>query len=396
MTHMQSPNTVRLHHIDLLRGLIILFMILDHAMVYCADYFVSDPMDVPGTEPRVFLSRLLSHFCAPLFVFLAGLSAALTESRHANAKDFAKGLILRGCVLILLEFTLVSWSWSFNPLFPMLYAQVIWAIGWGFIILGLLRLANVKLVFIIGLAIVFGHNLLDGIRFQENTFMHYLWSALHQKNVLLLPFDFKVRTTYPFLPVAGLMCLAYMVGRYYVSQQFSKKAEKQGLWLGVGLLAGYFVLRGFNLYGDAGQFVVQDTFTLTAMSLLNPTKYPLSLQFMLLTVGTGLILLWLFARRPPTFSANFLQILGKTSMFSYLAHLYLLHLISWLLIPVLGYSFSDMTYGSTLIGLPEGFGLSYGATWLLAAVTALLTVVLAKLYIPWRKANKGNLIARYI
>jgi len=129
---MQQAIT-RLHHIDLLRGLIIIFMILDHAMVYCIDYAVSDPIAVPGTEPKIFFSRFISHFCAPLFVFLAGLSAALTENRFQNHREFAISLIKRGGVLILLEFTIISWSWSFNPLFPMLYAQVIWAIGWGFI-----------------------------------------------------------------------------------------------------------------------------------------------------------------------------------------------------------------------------------------------------------------------
>ena len=386
----------RLPHIDLLRGLIITFMVLDHAMVYCVDYFVNDPMDVPGTEPAIFLSRFISHFCAPLFVFLAGMSAAMTEHRYAHSRDFSQHLILRGLVLILLEFTLVSWSWSFNPFFPMLYAQVIWAIGWGFIFLGILRLVDVRLVLVTGLVIVCAHNLLDGIRFQDDTFMHYLWSVLHQKNVLALPFDFRVRTTYPILPIVGLMCLAYMAGRYYVSQQFSKKTERQALWLGVTCLLSYGLLRGINLYGDAGEFAVQDSLVLTAMSFFNPTKYPLSLQFMLLTVGTGLILLSLLARRKPDFSINFLQVLGKTSMFSYIVHMYLLHLLSWLLIPVLGYHYSEMTYGSTLIGLPDGFGLSYGATYILAAVVVLLTTVFAKIYLPWKRTHKNNLIAQYI
>ncbi len=391
-----QKNTLRLHHIDLLRGLIIVFMILDHAMVYCRDYWVNDPMDIPGTEPAIFLSRLMSHFCAPLFVFLAGLSAALTENKHVSSRAFAVNLIKRGFVLILLEFTIISWSWSFNPLFPMLYAQVIWAIGWGFIFLGLLRLLDIRVVFTIGLIIVFGHNLFDDIRFQDNTWMHYLWSVLHQKNVLALPFDFSVRTTYPVLPIMGLMCLGYMAGRYYVSQNFSREVVRQALGVGIVCLLCYAALRGFNIYGDSGQFTVQDSALLTLMSFFNPTKYPLSLQFMLLTVGTGLILLFSFKHLKPTFSENFLQVLGKTSMFSYIAHLYLLHLISWLLIPVLGYQFADMTYGKTLIGLPDGFGLSYGATYIFAAVVVLLTVMLAKGYIPWKYANKNNLIARYI
>lgn len=163
----------------------------------------------------------------------------------------------------------------------------------------------------------------------------------------------------------------------------------------LGLLT-YSVFRGFNLYGDAGQFALQDSAILTLMSFLNPTKYPLSLQFMLLTVGTGLILLFLFKKLRSNFSENFLQVLGKTSMFSYITHLYLLHIISWLLIPVLGFQLSDMTYGETLIGLPQGFGLSYGATYILATTVVLLTTLLAKQYIPWKYANKHNLIARYI
>ncbi len=391
-----SKNTVRLHHIDLLRGLIIIFMILDHAMVYCRDYLVNDPMDVPGTEPMIFLSRFISHFCAPLFIFLAGLSAALTENRFDNSREFSTSLIQRGIVLILLEFTVISWSWSFNPLFPMLYAQVIWAIGWGFVFLGILRRLDLRLVFIAGALIVLGHNLVDGLHFQDNIWMHNLWSVLHQKNILELPFDFKVRTTYPILPIIGLMCLAFMAGRYYISQEFSKKIEKQALGTGIACLLCYAVLRNFNLYGDSGRFVIQESTVFTLMSFFNPTKYPISLQFMLLTVGTGLTLLFFLKRLTPTFSESFLQVLGKTSMFSYIVHLYLLHLVSWLLIPVLGFKFSDMTYGKTLIGLPEGFGLSYSSTYIFATVIVLLTVLLAQLYIPWKNANKNNLIARYI
>ena len=393
-------NTVRLHHIDLLRGLIIILMILDHAMVYCIDYFVTDPMDIHTTQPKIFLSRFISHFCAPLFVFLAGVSAAFTENRFANRRDFALSIILRGFVLILLEFTIISWSWSFNPLFPMLYAQVIWAIAWGFIALGLLNLIGLKSVFIVGLAIVLGHNLLDGIRFQDDTWMHYLWSVIHQKNVLTLLWDFKVRTTYPVLPIIGLMSLAYIAGRYYISQQFSPisktQTETKILLLGIMCLLSYGLLRGFNFYGDPGQFAIQDTLMLTLMSFFNPTKYPLSLQFMLLTVGTGLILLFFLQRLKPTFSENFLQVLGKTSMFSYIIHLYLLHIISWLLIPMLGFRYSDMTYGKTLIGLPEEFGLSYSATYLFTAVVVLLTTLLAKKYIRWQHANKNHIISRYI
>jgi uncharacterized membrane protein len=386
----------RLHHIDLLRGLIIIFMILDHAMVYCIEYAVNDPMDIPGTEPKIFLSRFVSHFCAPLFIFLAGLSAAMTESRFQTSRAFSISLIKRGLVLILLEFTIISWSWSFNPLFPMLYAQVIWAIGWGFIFLGLLRLININLLLFVSIVIVFGHNLLDNICFQENTWMHYLWSVIHQKNVLSLPFDFKVRTTYPILSIIGLMGLAYAAGRHYIIQGFSKDIEKKALWVGLLCLASYLILRGFNLYGDPGKFTIHTDNLLTLMSLLNPTKYPLSLQFMLLTIGIGLILLFCFRQTHSKFSKNFLQVLGKTSMFSYILHLYLLHAISWLLIPVMGFNYSDMTYGKTLIGLPQGFGLSYSQTYWLAFVVVILTNLLARKYIHWKVENKSHLIAKYI
>ncbi len=400
------PDKPRLAHIDILRGLIIVFMILDHAMVYCVDYFVNDPMDVPGTKPKVFISRFISHFCAPLFVFLAGFSAALTEQYFDDRQDFArqdfarqdfaKGLIIRGAVLILFEFTIVSWSWSFNPLYPMLYAQVIWAIGWGFIGLGVFHLCGLQWVFVAGVLIVFGHNLLDGISFESGTAMHYLWSILHQKNVLILPFEFRVRTTYPVLPIIGLMCLAYLMGRYYVAHNFSKQAAQWGLYIGIACLLAYGLLRGFNLYGDTGLFVVHDSLTLTLMSFFNPTKYPLSLQFMLLTVGSGLIALFYFKQLRAGFSAGFLQMLGRTSMFSYIAHLYILHLMSWLLIPFMGFAISDMTYGETLIGLPAGFGLSYSMTYLFAATAMILTLILAKLYLPWKLSNKHNFIARYI
>jgi len=243
---------------------------------------------------------------------------------------------------------------------------------------------------------VFGHNLFDGIRFADGTWQHYLWSALHQKNVLALPFDLKVRTTYPFLPIAGLMCLAYIAGRYYVKQGFSKKTEKRALLVGVLCLAVYAILRGFNLYGDTSEFSVHDTALHTVMDFLNPTKYPLSLQFMLITVGCGLIALYFLKKLPADFSQDFLQLLGKTSMFSYIAHLYLLHLFSWLLIPILGYRFGDMTYGETLIGLPEGYGFTFEATLAFAVVVLIVNTLLAKWYIDWKSNNKHTLVAKYI
>ena len=169
-------------------------------------------------------------------------------------KPFSQSLIIRGLVLILFEFTIVSWSWSFNPLYPMLYAQVIWAIGWGFVILGLLRFLGIYAIFVAGLLLVFGHNLFDGTSFEPNTFAHTAWSIAHQKNVLDLPFDFQIRTTYPVAPIVGLMALAYCAGVYYKAQQYSKKVMNHALLLGVTCLALYGILRGFNLYGDMSQF----------------------------------------------------------------------------------------------------------------------------------------------
>ncbi|WP_193048829.1 DUF1624 domain-containing protein [Pseudoalteromonas undina] len=386
----------RLYHIDLLRGLIIIFMVIDHGMYYCLNYSVTDPMTIPGTDALTFFTRFISHFCAPLFVFLAGLSAAITEHKYTSTQAFSKSLIIRGLVLILFEFTIVSWSWSFNPLFPMLYAQVIWAIGWGFIILGLLRLIGLYAIFAMGLILVFGHNLFDAVNFEPNTIANTIWSVLHQKNVLELPFNFKIRTTYPVAPIVGLMALAYCAGVYYKAKQYSNRVMDYGLILGVSCLVLYTLLRGFNLYGDASIFTISDSYLLTIMSFLNPTKYPLSLQFMLLTVGIGLIMLKLLSKLKSDFSPKFLQVLGKTSMFSYLAHLYLLHAISWLLIPVLGFSFSDMTYGETLVGLPIGYGMSYVATLLFIAVVIGLAAVLANYYLVWKQKNKHSLIAKYI
>ncbi|MFL3649609.1 MAG: DUF1624 domain-containing protein [Pseudoalteromonas sp.] len=386
----------RLHHIDLLRGIIIIFMVIDHGMYYCLNYSVTDPMTIPGTDPLTFFTRFVSHFCAPLFVFLAGLSAAITEHKYASTKAFSQNLIVRGLVLILFEFTIVSWSWSFNPLFPMLYAQVIWAIGWGFVMLGLLRLVGLHAVFIAGLLLVFGHNMFDGVSFEPNTLANTLWSIAHQKNVLELPFDFKIRTTYPVAPIIGLMALAYCAGVYYKAKEYSTKTINHAALLGISCLALYAVLRGFNLYGDASIFTVHSNTVDTVMSLLNPTKYPLSLQFMLLTVGLGLIALKLLSHFKVDFSHGFLQVLGKTSMFSYLVHLYLLHAIAWLLIPFLGLNFSDMTYGETLVGLPPGYGMNYIATLTFIAVVIGLTTLLAKRYITWKRNNKRSLIAKYI
>jgi len=357
----------RINSIDMLRGLVMLIMLLDHVRERVLLHLqVSDPMDISQTEPGLFFSRLLAHWCAPVFVFLSGVSAYLYQQKGRPLTPF---LVKRGLVLILLELTLVNFAWlgSYNTL----YLQVIWVFGLCMLLLALLHHLPRPVLLVIGLLLVGGHNLLTPIQFSPGESGYWLWTILHDRGFLLAPGEaaIAVKISYPLLPWVGVIVLGYLAGSWF---QLTAQVRQQ--WLlhsGLMALAVLVLLRGLNLYGETLNWQVQPRALLTLMDVLNFTKYPPSLDFLLLTLGLMCLALRALERAATANpAARWQQVLadfGAAPMFFYLLHLYALLLLYSLLLWVFGANQGQL------------FGVSHiGWVWLIAVLLALL------LYVPTR------------
>ena len=351
------PAQRRILSIDALRGLVMVFMLADHVReTFLLHLQVTDPMDVDSTQPALFVSRLIAHLCAPVFIFLTGLSAYLYASRQAHEKGAATSfLVKRGLFLIALELTVINFAWTatFPP--TVIYLQVIWAIGLSMLALAFLARLPRGVLIALGLLIVAGHNLLDPLHFAAGHPLHAPWAVLHDRGWIDIGDTLRLRTSYPVLPWIGIICLGYTCGPWFASGFASQLRQRYLLGWGSALLAGFALLRTLNWYGDRPWSAAASVGE-TALAFFNVTKYPPSLLFAALTLGVGLLLLALLERRLPAVGAK-LAVLGAAPMFFYILHLYVLQLIA-----------RSMT--------SAGFAVRMDAVWPVWALTALLTVLL--------------------
>ncbi|WP_430317990.1 DUF1624 domain-containing protein [Pseudomonas nitroreducens] len=331
-----TKATTRLHSIDALRGLVILFMLLDHVReTFYLHLQVSDPMDVTQTDPALFFSRTLAHLCAPVFVFLTGLSAFLYGERHEGRVAVSAFLLKRGLFLVLLEVTLVNFAWTFQLPSKVIYLQVIWAIGLSMLALSaLVWLPRAALVGL-GLVLVAGHNLLDGVHFAPEHWAHVPWAVLHDRGWIGLGDALRLRTSYPLLPWIGVIGLGYAAGPWFGRSANAARRTRNLLLAAAIALGGFIVLRLNNGYGEK-PWGDGDNGLQLLMSFFNITKYPPSLLFLVLTLGIGLLLLVFFERRGQGALARRLAVFGAAPMFFYLLHLYVLKLLYLVAVAIWG------------------------------------------------------------
>lgn len=357
----------RIAVIDVMRGLIMLIMLFDHVRETIYLHMqVGDPMDVQATAPELFFTRMAAHFCAPVFVFLTGLSAWLYAHPAAGPRNATSFLVKRGVLLIFLELVFVNFAWAGTIPPAVIYLQVIWVIGLAMIILALVHRLPLKLLGAVGLAIVFGHNALTWMSFEPGTFAYYVWTVLLHRGFLIPEGVMKVKVTYPLLPWVGVILLGYVAGPLYAAVMAPERRQHLLRMFGVGCLVLLAVLRGFNIYGENLPWVHGDTAIQTVMSFFNFTKYPPSLDFLLLTLGVAMLGLAYFEKIDNWFTracATF----GGAPMFYYLLHLYLLLGLQHLLVAVFG-----ANHG-------ERFGVD--AVW---PIWVLAVALMPLLYIPCR------------
>ncbi|MBA0217995.1 DUF1624 domain-containing protein [Pectobacterium brasiliense] len=359
---MSRDLSQRLIAIDALRGLVMVLMLLDHVReTFYLHLQLADPIDVTSTEPMLFINRTLAHLCAPVFVFLTGLSAALYHQKVQDRRQTALFLFQRGLILILLELTLINFAWTFQFPPQVIYLQVIWAIGMSMLALSALIWLPVGLVFILGIVIVSGHNLLDSLQASAGSIWSIPWAILHDRGWIDISDTFRMRTSYPVLPWIGVISLGYVAGALYQKEVFPLQRQKVLLTLAGITLALFFVLRSINLYGEK-PWQQGDVITQTLMSYFNITKYPPSLLFLCLTLSIGLCLLAVFERQQQRRWLVILASFGAAPMFFYLLHLYVLKGMYLIAVAIWGKN--------------QGEWFGFSAVWQLWVCTLVLMVVL--------------------
>lgn len=338
-------------------------MLVDHAREF---FFlhrqVSDPMQLGTTAPDLFLTRLVSHLCAPAFVLLTGLAAALYATQPGRRPaEVSAYLVQRGLLLMALEITVINFAWTFELPPQTVYLQVIWAIGLSMLALALLLHLPLQAQVLVGLLIVCGHNLLDSVHFKAGEPGFVIWAMLHDRGWIEVLPGIRARTSYPVLPWIGVMLLGYALGSLY---RHGEDVERRHtlVRMGVVALCMFVLLRVTHGYGDQS-WTYGSNATHTVLAFFNVTKYPPSLHFLLLTLGVSMIGLGAFERIRVW---PWLTLLGRVPLFFYVAHLYALHLFYLLFA-----SFKE----------PSADRLGFEAVWQLWLMAGL---VLLTLYLPCR------------
>jgi uncharacterized membrane protein len=312
----------RLEAVDLLRGTVMIIMALDHVRDFFSNRLHEDPTDMATTSAEIFLTRWITHYCAPTFIFLAGTGAYLSGMRGKSRPELAWFLFTRGLWLALFELTYNRVAWMFN-FDPMHHAPgVFWAIGMSMVVLSCLVFLPTYMVTIFGVVMIASHNLLDGLSAQEVHLPQLLWTVLHQPREAKVVGEITFGTGYFLIPWMGVMAAGYGFGSLLrLDQPVRRKAV---ILLGAALTLGFVLVRYANIYGDPSRWAVQPRVGFTILSFLNCTKYPPSLLYLLMTLGPAIMFLGIFDR-PLGPWVKPVIVFGRVPFFFYLLHIPLIH-----------------------------------------------------------------------
>jgi uncharacterized membrane protein len=386
----------RITSIDLLRGIVMIIMALDHVRDYFhADAFVYDPLDLEKTSVLLFFTRWITHFCAPVFVFLAGASAFLAGHRKTK-KELSVFLLTRGLWLILLELTVINFGWLFNTNLPTFPLVVIWALGISMIALSLLVHLPKKFILIIGIVLVAGHNLLDGIRVPGTSIKSVFWSILHQPGVHTV-YGKNLFVGYPVIPWIGLMALGYCFGQLFTPLFTPEKRKRILIALGVSAILLFIILRLPNIYGDASHWSKQSSPLYSFLSFIRTTKYPPSLLYLLMTIGPALLFL-AFTERPLNRLEKIISVYGRVPFFYYLFHIYIIHLVAMLAAELSTHDWRDMIVSFWVNFDPQlrGYGFDLWLTYVIWILLVIALYPLCKWYDKYKSTHRHNKFLSYL
>ncbi|MHA4807118.1 DUF1624 domain-containing protein [Flavitalea flava] len=386
----QAVKTKRIESIDLLRGIVMIIMALDHVRDYFhGSAYLFDPTDLSQTSPPIFFTRWITHFCAPVFMLLAGVSAFLYGAKRSR-KELSFFLLTRGVWLLLAELFLITLGWSFNPHYPVYILQVIWAFGISMIVLSALIYLDRRLILFIGILLVGAHNLLDQVHVPGTQFSHFLWAALHEQS----PYSFgpvAVFMGYPIIPWIGIIALGYCLGGIYTAGYDPVRRKKNLISLGLGSIALFILLRSGNFYGDHAHWSVQKNGLYSSMSFLNTTKYPPSLLYVLMTLGPSLLFL-AFAEKPLNALTQKITVFGRVPMFFYILHIYFIHLLAIFGATLTDHKWTDMILTGWVTANPQlrGYGFSLAIVYLIWIGVMLVLYPLCRSFDRYKRANQAR------
>ncbi len=390
---LMTPNggaRPRIESVDVVRGVIMVLMALDHARDFFGN-LAQNPTALATTTPGLFFTRWITHFCAPVFFLLTGTGAYLSLARKSRPA-LSRFLLTRGLWLIFLELVVVRClGYQFNFDYRTTLLLVLWALGWSMIVLAALVHLPAAAVTTIGVVMIAGHNLLDGVKLASP-----IWSILHSPGFVLNTPDHVVFAGYPLIPWIGVTAAGYGLGQVYGWE--SERRRGFLLRLGLGLSLAFLLIRGVNVYGDPSRWEPQPTVLFTVLSFLNTTKYPPSLLFLLMTLGPALLFLRAMDRGTPRVLRPAL-VFGKVPLFYFVLHFPLIHLLAVITCLVrygtAHWMFESPDLGSYPYTPPPGWGYSLPVVYLVWAF------VVAAMYLPCRwfaalKQRRGNAWLSYL
>lgn len=389
---MDRQSSRRFESIDILRGLIMIIMALDHSRVFFNwNGYFSDTTNIETTTPLLFFTRWISHLCAPGFVFLAGTGIFLFSAKRGSKKETAVFLITRGLWLILVEITIVNFVWGLDPTFSIIELQVIWAIGISMIALaGFIYLPKFLSVFI-GAALIVTHNMFDSVLMTELKLTDFIWYLLHQPSFFPVSENVSLHTGYPLIPWIGVIVLGYHFGEFY-KKDFPAEKRKQLLYFigGVSILL-FLILRYFNLFGYKEPWMTRHSFIYSVMDFFNTNKYPPSFLFLLMTLGPSMIFLaWIEDKKNKV--TDILNVFGSVPFFYYIAHLYLLQLLSILS----GGFINRILVGGGILNLPLSVEINLFVVYLMWVIAVILLYPMCFKYRKYKFNNKHKWWLSYL
>ncbi|MDF2385218.1 DUF1624 domain-containing protein [Nostoc ellipsosporum NOK] len=374
-----QPNPAydkRIISIDILRGVVMIIMALDHVRdFFHVDALQGDPLDLASTTPVLFFTRWITHFCAPVFVFLSGMSAFIS-GQNKSKSELSLFLIKRGIWLIIVELVIISFALSFDPLYRFFLLQVIWAIGWSMILLGLLLRLGYKAILITGVVLVVAHNLTDIYPPDSKGTAGVLWQLFVTSNAVYPVGERIIFAAYAILPWAGVMMLGYAAGALYARGVDATLRRRRLLIAGTCTILFFILLRWSNSYGDPGPWSPQPREGFTFLSFINTAKYPPSLLYVCMTLGPAFLLL-AFLEKAKGAVARVMMVYGKVPFFYYVLHFFLIHLLCVVVFFMQGYGVDEIRdLRSPFLFVPVGFGFE------LPGVYLVWFSVVASLYLP--------------
>jgi len=378
MTEPLRPR--RIESIDLLRGLVMILMALDHTREYFGATAIS-PTDLTRATAAVFMTRWITHICAPTFFFLTGTSACLTLGRR-TIPQLSRLLVTRGVWLIVLELTIVRcFGYQFNVDYRVTMLVVLWALGWAMIALGLLVHLPVAAITAVGAAMIALHNLLDPIRPAALGAMAPLWTILHAPGIVVATPAYTVFAAYPLVPWIGVTAVGFGLGRLYARPDDRRRAAL--VRLAIASIVGFVVLRWVNVYGDPSPWTAQRSPLFSVLSFLNTTKYPPSLLFLLMTLGPALLILWMADGRTPSVLKP-ASVVGKVPLFYFVLHLSLIHLfavvVCYARYGTAHWMFESPRLDQYQITPPPGWGYSLPIVYVVWAIVVVMLYPLCRWY----------------